>query len=237
MRIICTMIGLLACFTVVHAQYTELDNIVFDPNHRAGILPTFFAKDSAMGSPYLALGWLRGMLELTNHKRLPEQGHGLFFNYDKMSEQLYATDGIKKTWTYPIDSISSFYLVDSNTIYSFEKVELISRAHFLQPLVKSEKGYSLYKRLITKIIVADFRNEGYPGTGNRFDRYTDSYEYYLIYPGNLSFRKLNLTVRTIKKSLPAESSRLDKFFSQKSGPVEEHTFVLLLQFLNDKNGY
>ncbi|GGA86598.1 hypothetical protein [Puia dinghuensis] len=237
MRIICIVIGLLACFTVLHAQYTELDNIGSNPNHHLGILPIFFAKDSAKGSPYLALGWLRGMLELTNHKRLPEQGHGLFFNYDKMNERLFATDGVSKTWFYPHDSISSFYLVDSNTIYCFERVPLISQAHFLLSLVKSEKGYSLYKRLITKFIVADYRDEGYLGTGRRFDRYTDSYEYYIIYPGDSTFKKLNLTVRAIKKALPSESSRLNKFFSQKSGRVDEHTFVLLLQNINDQNGF
>src|SRR5579872_5911814 len=126
------VMGLSVWFTVVRAQYTELSNAGSDPNHRAVSLPTFFAKDPAEGSPYLVRGWLRGIIDLTDHRRLPEPGRTLFFNYDKLHERLYVTDGINKVWAYPKDSISNFTLVtDSNTGYHFEKVALISRTHLL----------------------------------------------------------------------------------------------------------
>jgi hypothetical protein len=237
LRIICILMGLVLPVTVLRAQYSELNNVGSDPNHRAGSLPTFFAKDSVKGSPYLANSWLRGAVDLANHKRLPEPGHVLFFNYDKFNERLFATDGVNRTWIYPNDSISSFSLIDSNTLYLFEKITWISMSHFLQPMVKSESGYSLYKRLITKFISADFKNEGYYTTGNDFDRYTDFYEYYVVYSGNRSFKKLYLNERAIRKSLKSESFRLNLFFSKNSAPLDDHKFVELIQFLNEQGGF
>ena len=236
-KVILIATGLLAGAMVLRAQNTELATTASDPNHRVGVLPVFFEKDSAKGSPYLVRSWLRGKIELTNHDLLPEPGHDLFFNYDKMNERLFATDGISKVWTYPNDSVISFVLADSNDVYHFEKVPMISRSHFLEALVTSEKGYSLYRRVITKYLPADFKNEGYYTTGRRFDQYTDSYEYFIVYPGKLGFRKLNLNVRDVKKSMRSESGRVDKFFGRTEGAVDAQAVLVLIRYLNEENGF
>jgi hypothetical protein len=226
-------IGLTAGISIASAQNTEVNSVASDPNHLPGVLPTFFARDSALGSPYLAKGWLRGTLELSNHRRLPAAGQTLFFNYDKMNEKLFVTDGLKKPWTIPRDSLQGFWLVDSAVEYDFEKVPLISRSHLLRVLVRSDGGYSLYKRLITKFVPADYKNFVYWTTGTRSDKFVDGGQYYLVYPGNKRFRKLNLNVREIKKALPSESSRLDKFFAQYTGKVDEQAFIILMNYLNE----
>ena len=231
------LLAMLTNVCLLRAQTTELTNAASDPNHGTGILPTFFSKDSAKGSPYLVKGWLRGTLELNTHQRLPETGHPLFFNYDKMNERLFVTDGRNKPWTYSRDSIDGFELIDSDTNYEFEKVPLISRSHLLRVLVRSDSGYSLYKRIITKFITSDYKNEVYWTTGRNYDMYVDNAEYYVVYPGHKNFRKLNLNVREIKRSFPSETDRLDKFFAQDSGPVDEKVFVALLQNLNEQHGF
>jgi hypothetical protein len=226
------VLGLLGCFSILHAQESQLTNAGSDPNHGVINLPTFFGKDTAIGSPFLVRGWLRGKLDLVTNKRLPEAGQTLFFNYDKLHERLYVTDGIKKVWIWPSDSISRFFLVDRDSTYSFEKVPSIPGVRFLQPLVTSEKGYSVYRRVQAKFVAADYKNEGYYTTGRNYDEYVDIYTYYVVYPGGRHPTKLNLNMHSVRKTLRKEVPRLDKFFSQKSGAIDEHTLVLLVEFIN-----
>ena len=228
------VIGFTAGISLGRAQTATavLSGPASDPNHTVGVLPVFSEKDSVKGSPYLVKGWLMGTLELSSHERLPESGHSLFFNYDKMNERLFATDGEKKPWFYSIDSIKAFTLIDTDAVYEFEKVPLISPSHLFRVLVKSDSGYSLYKRMTSKFVPSDYVDQVYWTTGKKFDMYIDRAEYYLVYPGHSRSRKLNLNVREIKKSLPSESGRLNKFFGQDSGPVDEQAFVVLLKNLN-----
>ncbi|HVS98387.1 MAG TPA: hypothetical protein VHE54_17965 [Puia sp.] len=234
---ICLVPVMVTGVVALHAQTTILENSTYDPNHPSAVLPTFFAHDSAKGSPYLAKGWMRGVLELSDHRRVPHRDQAIFFNYDKMNERLFATDGIGKQWTYPMDSVCSFTLADTTAIYNFEKVPLISGHHFLEVLVRSPRGYGLFRRVITKIAAADYRDLGYLATGRRFDTYVDSYQYYLLYPGGSSFRKLNLKVRDVKKALRSESARVNPFFGPTGGDVDPKALVLLVRYLNEEDGY
>jgi hypothetical protein len=234
---ICLIMGLTASPSFLCAQDPELMKVTSDPNHRTGALPIFFDKDSAKGSPYLVYGWLHGVVELNDHRRLPEKGRGLFFNFDKMYERLYVTDGIGKVWSYPNDSVSSFALGDGDIVYNFEKIPWVSQTHFFQPMVRSQTGYSLYKRLITRIVAADYKSEGYYTTGSRSDQYVDHYVYYVLYPGNRSFKTLLLNKREIKKTFGTESAALNKFFSQNGQEINESTVVDLVHFLNEEHGY
>lgn len=233
-RVFWMSIGLSAGISLVQAQNTEVTNAASDATRLPGVLPTFFAKDSAEGSPYLVKGWLRGTLELTSHRRLPDSGQSLFFNYDKMNEKLYVTDGLKKPWTISRDSINGFWLVDSDTEYNFERVPLISRSYLLRVLVRSKGGYSLYKRMISKLVPADYKDYVYWTTGKRSDQFVDRSEYFLVYPGDARFRKLNLNVREIKKALSSETASLEKFFGRDTGTVDEQAFVVLLKNLNER---
>ena len=236
LKAICLLLVWVARVVTLRAQTTQLENATYDLNHPAGVLPRFFAHDSAKGSPYLVKGWLSGVLELSDHKRLPERGQVLFFNYDKMSERLFASDGMGKQWNYPTDSVVSFTFADNNDIYNFEKVALIGGQHFLEVLVRSQRGYSLYRRVFTKVAAADYRNQDYLPTGRKFDVYVDSYQYYLLYPGGTRFRKLHLKVRDIKKALRSESARVDPFFGATGGNVDPRVLVLLVRYLNEQDG-
>ena len=233
-------IGLIVCLLSTlpgTAQQQELVGISSDAMHNSGYLPTYFQKEHVKGSPYMATGWLRGNAELTDGRRLPEPGKVFYFNFDKMSGRLYITDGISKIWSYSSDSVKEFTLADTSSALSFEKEPLISRIRFLQILVRSEKGYTVYREWITKLNRSSFQDAGYYTTGERYDEYVDLFNFYIVYPGHQKFRRIVLTVHALRKALPAETARLDNFFSQTSGPVDVNTFVLLMQFLNEKNGY
>jgi hypothetical protein len=233
-RVFCISI----CISVFLCHSTAQQNIgalALPDYHKSNVLTPFFNKDETVGSTYLSSNWLRGTAELSSHKRIPEPDQPLLFNFDKIHNILYTVNREDKIWFYPSDSILSFNLVEDNTVYSFEKVSWISDNFFLTPLIKSEKGFSLYKRLFTKFIQADFSSEGYYTKGRNFDEYVDYYEYYIIYPGNNGqFRKLYLKKKDIRKALKEESKLMDDFFSIYDNEITEQSLIGIIQFINDK---
>ena len=131
-------------------------------------------KTTAKGSQYLSHHWLPGVIESTNHRVSP-RANPFVYAYDKVNERLVASrDGVEMI-PLSMDTIAGFVLADSNTIYLFEKLSFIKPDLFLQPILKAEKGFKLYKRLLTKLEPADFqatRMIGRPGVGT-FDEYED----------------------------------------------------------------
>ncbi|HEY4937029.1 MAG TPA: hypothetical protein VII44_10635, partial [Puia sp.] len=121
-----------------------------------------------------------------------------------------------------------------NTIYSFEKIPWISKNFYLIPIIKSAKGYSLYKRLITNFYWADYSTDGYSTKGKKFDEFIDTYEYYLTYPGNHSYRKLLLKENSVRRALKEESSLLGEFFSLRDIEINEQSLLAIIQYIDDK---
>jgi hypothetical protein len=230
---ICLGICSILNFNRVTAQKnSDLESLI--DYHRGANRDPFIEKDETVGSSYLSRKWLRGVAEMSDHKKLPEADQPLLFNFDKMNNVLYTVNGERKIKSYPSDSIFSFHLADDNTVYSFEKVPWISENFFLMPVIKSDKGYSLYKRLFTKFIQSDFSSEGYYTKGRKFDEYVDYYEYYITYPGNTQFRKLYLKEKDIRKALKDESQLLEDFFSIHDNEISEQSLIGLVQFIDDK---
>jgi len=202
--------------------------------HHGQNMTQFFSKDETVGSVYLTSNWVKGRAELLNHRMLPEPGNPLLFNFDKTNNLLYTINRDNKITFYPEDSVISFSIVDDYTVYSFEKIPWISDNFFLMPILKSDKGYSLYKRLFTKFIQADFSSEGYYTKGRNFDEYADYYEYYITYPGNTLFRKLYLKEKDIRRALRDETKLLDDFFTIHEHEINEQSLIGIIQFIDDK---
>jgi len=118
--------------------------------------------------------------------------------------------------------------------YSFEKIPWISNNFFLIPIIKSEKGYSLYKRLLTKLVRADYSNEGYFTTGKKFDEFIDDYEYYLVLPGNTDYRKMYLKESNIRRVLKYELALLNEFFSMHENDINEQSLIGIIQYINER---
>jgi len=196
-----------------------------------GTMPTFFEKDSAKGSQYLTLNWMRGVVELEDHRVMPKRNEYLFFNFDKINNKLYLINQAGTVWSYPIDSVRGFTLGDGDRIYSFEKIEVISDRFFLSPVIKSQKGYSLYKRLITKMVAANYRSEGYYTTGEKHDEFVDYYEYYLVFPDRSTYKKFYLKESAIRKIFKEVSVQPDDYVKN---PVTEESLVSMIESINEK---
>jgi hypothetical protein len=196
-------------------------------------IPSWFEKAGTHGSRYLSRYWLSGVIESTGNRTTPRQ-NPCWYTFDKLNNKLLCTkDGINIT-TLSNDTIRSFALADSNKLYIFEKIPFISSDLFFQPLVKSDKKYSLYKRLITRFQPADFSPVGYYTTGKRYDEYVDYYEYYIVFPGQKKFGKFYLHQQSIRKAFGISDTQMNTFFSRNDGPITEETIISLVNFLNDK---
>jgi hypothetical protein len=212
----------------------EKSTLFLPPHMRGSNVSPFFEREETVGSPFLSRYWLQGVVELWNHKRLPEPGQTLLFSYDKVNNIIYILNKSDKITYYPGDSILGFNLMDNNANYEFEKIPWISDNFFLSPIIKSDSGYSLYKRLITRFTQADFSNEGYYTKGRRFDEYVDYYEYYIIYPGNTLFRKLYLKEKDVRRALRDETKLLDEFFKLHDNEITEQSLIGIVQYIDDK---
>ena len=215
------------------AQQNEVSELPGDRTKTVTI-PVFTDREKDVGSPYLAKKWVRGSVELTSHKRIPEPDQTLLFNFDKLKNLVYVIDQYGKQWSYPIDSVSGFELLENGVIYSFVKIRWISDSYFLMPIFQSEKGYSLYKRLFTKYIRAGYTNAGYYSEGKKYDEYADYYEYYLTYPGNNSYRKMTLKEKVIRRALKEESALIEAFFNLHDNEINEQSLLGIIQYINDK---
>jgi hypothetical protein len=203
-------------------------------NNKSYQVPVIKEKEIEIGSRYLTKKWSRGSVEMWDHRRLPEANQILLFNCDKLDDQIYVINQYGKQWSYPIDSVLGFELVENSVIYSFEKIPWISNNFFLMSIYKSEKGYSLYKRLFTKYIRAGYTNAGYYSEGKKYDEYVDNYEYYLIYPGKKTFRKLNLKEGVIRRALREDSGLVDEFFTLHEKDINEQSLLAIIQYIDDK---
>jgi hypothetical protein len=205
-----------------------------DLNNNSTTLPLFFEKERPIGSAYLSKTWMRGKVEFSDHRVIPTPDQNIFFNFDKLNNILYVLEDLRKLDHYSMDSILRFELAASDKDYSFEKVSWISNNYYLMPIIKSTKGYSLYKRLLTKISSADYTNQGYTSTGKKYDEYTDYYEYYIIFPGNKSYRKLYLKENNVRRVFKDESTLINEFFTLHDNEITEQSLLGIVQFIDDK---
>lgn len=218
----------------VEAQQTQLTQLPSDINRNGAQIPVFTEREPDVGSLYLSRSWISGKLELLHHSNIPDSGQVLLFNFDKVHSRVYVINQTGKQWFYPVDSVVQFELVDNNVIYTFQKLSWISLNFFLSPVIKSEKGYSLYKRLFTKCTRSAYENAGYYSTGSKYDEYVDYYVYYLIYPGNSVYRKLYLKENTIRRAFRDEARLIEKFFDLHDNDISEESLLAMVQYINDK---
>jgi hypothetical protein len=210
----------------------RLNRYAADESRRSQ-LPLFFEKEAAVGSPYFSESWMRGAAELSTHQVIPRQGESLYFNYDKLRIRLVVSDAYGNIRYYAPDSVVTFILVDSsNRYYTFEKISGISNSFFLETISKSEKGYSLYKRLLTRVSAADYQNAGYYSTGKKHDTYTDTYEYYLLFPDQKTFKKFFLDKKGVHKAFRQQALQMDSLYRIYDNRFNEQALVEMTTLLN-----
>jgi hypothetical protein len=198
-------------------------------------LPLFFAKEPPVGSAYFMRYWMKGAAEFIDHKTIPTRDKMVYFNFDKRKNILLVAEGNDKIKYYHSDSVTRFILLDSlSKTYVFKIVPAISESFFLQPLIESNNGYSLYKKIITKVTMPDYQNYGYGATGVKHDTYTDYDEYYLLFADKLNFRKFFLNENSFKKVFKPWSTQTASFANDK-GNINEISLIQLVELINNEH--
>jgi hypothetical protein len=232
-RFFCIALCMSLLMSPAAAQMTGVPDLPND-GKKTILLPVFTEHEQDVGSTYLTKKWCRGTIEMTNHRRIPEAGQLLLFNFDKVHNVLFVINEQGKQWSYPIDSIAGFEFMENGDSYSFAKIPWISTSFFLMPMYQSEKGYSLYRRLFTKCIRAEYVNAGYYSEGKKYDEFVDYYEYYLTYPGNTSYRKVTLRENVVRRALRDEAGLLQEFFNLHDNEINEQNLLGIIQYIDDK---
>jgi hypothetical protein len=215
------------------SQKKEEDIERYTDEHENKFLPFFFEREPPVGTAYFTEYWMRGAAEFINHQTIPTREKPYYFNFDKMKNVLIVADNSANISYYHGDSVIQFILMDSmNKTYKFEIIPGISRSFYLQPVLISDTGYSLYKRLITKLATADYQGYGYGSTGSRHDTYDDSYEYYLVYTDKKTYKKFYLDAPALKKIFKPWSAQLETQMAKYNGRLKEEGLIDLVEYIN-----
>jgi hypothetical protein len=211
----------------------EQDINKYSDEHENKILPLFFEKEPPVGTAYFTEYWMKGAAEFTSHRTIPTREKPYYFNFDKMRNVLIVADNSEKISYYRGDSVIQFILLDSlNKTYKFEIIPGISRSFYLQPVVTPDSGYSLYKRLITKLAGADYQSYGYGSTGVKHDTYDDSYEYYFLFPDKKTSKKFYLDGPAVKKVFKPWPVEFESLMNKYEGRLNEEALIELVELIN-----
>ncbi len=196
----------------------------------------FSIKENAEGSRYLLTNWVRAKVFITDTTMINTEGY--VFNYDKMLKKLIATKDGQTLIEVNTDHIKSFVLIGADETDSFERVPAISNEFFIS-LVKDDKKYSLYKSVKTKFQKANYYNNGIVESGNKYDSYTDVFEYYVVFADG-KYKKVELKKKSVKNIFSGEATKVSQYFSNKDeevgglGTVNESFLIGLVNFLNQE---
>ncbi|MFL5742537.1 MAG: hypothetical protein ACJ75B_20100 [Flavisolibacter sp.] len=196
------------------------------------VLPTFLVKENTRGNRYFSETWLEG--SVTGVNGVVYNSPKFKYNYDKISRKLFMLLDSSTVVELSSGDIAGFELKTDGGILVFERLKNSTDLNFYQPVYKDEKGYSLYKLLTTKFNRADYQSNGIIESGNKYDEYVDTKEYFILSSkGELT--KIIFKKKAIEKALENESSKVEAFFSShKSDAIDESFVKNLLESLNPK---
>jgi len=206
-------------------------NLTATGNYSGASLPIFGHKEDTKGSRYLFEHWVNGYA--VNNKNITINVVGYAFNYDKINSSLLVTTDKRSCIEVANADLNSFVLTDDERSYSFVHLPFINPKVFFIEIEKDAAKYALYKLIKTKFIKSNYHNDGLTESGNNYDEYADETEYYIVFPGGTSFKKIELKKKSIKEVFAAENAKVDSYFSQhKNDDFTENYLKGLVQFLN-----
>ena len=226
--------------TITYAQKEQDNNAQkehdinkYTSEYEVALLPLFFEKEPPVGTAYFTEYWMKGAAEFINHQTIPTREKPYYFNFDKSKNVLIVADDSVNIRYFHGDEVIQFILLDSlNKTYKFEIIPGISQSFYLQPVLIPESGFSLYKRLITKLAFADYQSYGYGSTGVRHDTYNDSYEYYFLYPDKKTYKKFYLDGAALNKVFRPWSVQLESILNKSNSRLNEEGLVELVELIN-----
>jgi hypothetical protein len=192
---------------------------------------SFSSRENTRGSRYLFREWVKGSVTDTANTIYDNKYY--FFNYDKISHNLYLTTDKKEVIEIDKNTIRSFTLRDENGIgHTFERIPTIDNSGFCELLVDNSGTYVAYKVVNTHFEKSNYITDGLVETGKNYDEYVDNTQYYIGFKSSGGFRKVELTKKSLRKAL-GPNPKMDVFFNQhKEDLIDDNYLRGLVDFLN-----
>ena len=187
------------------------------------MFPSFSHKDATEGSRYLYSGWMHGYVLTSDDKIV--QNPNFYFNYDKMNGGLLLSQDKSSAIEVDRGTVKSFTIIDDHGVaHNFENMTDVDPRHYVEVL-SSGKKYKIYRTIKTKFEKADYVTNGISSSGNNFDSYNDSYEYFVLNLQNNAREKLDLKKKSIKNDFASEPEKVNKFLNDHSSDTIDDFYL------------
>jgi len=155
------------------------------------------------------------------------------YNYDKKSGNLLLKRNNQDPIAVNKDQVHMFCLKLDKGGYIFMKVPLINANEFFQVIAKGSKysAYKLYKNIFVR--ANQQSSTGYTQDGKNYDEFKDVETYYMMDETKQEWSAFELTKRSIRKTLNAQSPAVEQYF--KDHRTNELTESYLAEMLGKLN--
>jgi hypothetical protein len=194
-------------------------------------LPVVYNKEELQGSPFLLSSYVPGLVvnDLSRITDKPDYR----YNYDKMSGNLLLLRDHKLPIAVNKEQVKYFCLKTKGGGFIFERVAMINPNEYCQVLFKGPR-FSFYKMFHSKFIPANQETNGYWTEGKDYDEYQDFYTFYLVDQVRGEPIVIELSKKSIRKSLPAEITEVEQYFkAHKYEEISESYVTGLVRKINN----
>jgi hypothetical protein len=189
---------------------------------------SFNSPENTKGRRYFFDEWVSGSVISNSGKKI--SGEALYFNFDKVNNNLIVTKDKKEIIEVNKDSISEIHFSDKEKTYDFVKDKEITPFRFVQLLQKNDL-LSLYKTINTKLVKANYTTNGISESGNPYDEYVDAPTYIISYKGEI--RPVLLKFKSIKTALKEESKKVNDYYADHLNDEVDETYLInLVAYIN-----
>jgi hypothetical protein len=164
------------------------------------------------------------------------QNDSLFFNFNKINQNLLLTEDFMKIYEVDKREFKSVTFYWHDSVYLFEHVYLINNKDFFQELIRDDQKYSLYKFIHTTIKPVSWHTNGLVSEGRLYEQFVDIPVYYIILPDR-EYRVLNEVskisiVRAFK--LNTDSKKVSDWLSNNKTKTSGEVYLWkLILYLNE----
>jgi hypothetical protein len=199
-------------------------------NNSGTLYPVFSYTEATRGSRYLFNDWVSGFVVSPQDSVYKNPKYG--FNYDKIAGELLLTSDKHQAIAVDKERIKSFTLYDQlNTPQIFEYVPEIDKVHFAK-LITGGKKYKIYKLTKTRFVKNNYHSDGMTSTGNNYDEFEDEDNYYVISAHDKKVQPFSLKNKSIKTVFAGEGDRVNTFFSEYPGAIDEAYLKNMNDYMN-----
>lgn len=187
-------------------------------------------KGHTRGSKYLLDIFAHGFFVNSSDQLIYNRDY--VYNYDKKGGGVLVTKDGKSILELGYDQTKSItFFTSKDEVLVFEKLPSVDLSHYLQVLATGKK-YKIYKLIKTRLVKADYVNNGVTQHGNDYDEYIDDADYYVVDVQSMLPKKLSLKKKSIKEDFAKDADKVNKYLSDKSGDIDDAYLSKLGDYMN-----